>query len=78
MNVTEIQDRLNIESHGLSRAEREGVLRIAQQLVERLTCEQWGHERGWQIAEYGTPEWRELYAAWLDSEDDDEPLRRPR
>jgi hypothetical protein len=73
-----IQSRLNIATVGLTRVEREAALKIAQQLVERLTVEAWGHKEGWAIPEYGTPEWRELHAAWLESDDDGDVSRRPR
>jgi hypothetical protein len=67
-----IRKALNLYTADLNRVERQQALKLVQQLTTRLTAEAWAAEMGWQIPAYGTPDWVELFNAWLDSSEGDE------
>lgn len=60
-----IRDRLNLVTVNLTRQERQEVSRLAYRLWTRLTCEEAMDKLGWEIPAYGTPEWQELFEAWV-------------
>ena len=70
--LASIRNALELTTVDLCRASRGEVVKLVQQLANRVTCELWGDEMGWSIPAYGTPEWQELYHAWLTHDDADE------
>jgi hypothetical protein len=64
-----IRTALELTTLDLCRTSREQLVKLLQQLASRVTCELWGEEMGWAIPAYGTPEWQELYTAWLSHDD---------
>jgi hypothetical protein len=69
--LAEIRDALDIVTFDLDGSTQDDVLKLAQALVARLTCEAWGRKMGWDTPRHGTPAWLELYTAWLGSGDED-------
>ncbi len=69
--LREIRTALAIDTVGLGRFEIEEVLRMANELSTRMSCEDWGARMGWKIPPYCTTEWIELQTAWLESEDEE-------
>jgi hypothetical protein len=66
--LAQIRDALNIVTCHLSRATHCEVVRLVDQLSQRVRAEEWARSMGWRIPAYQTPEWQELFAAWIDGE----------
>jgi hypothetical protein len=64
-----IRDRLNLMTVDLTRQERQEATKLAYRLWTRTCVELWGDQMGWDIPAYNTPEWRELYDAWVESKE---------
>jgi hypothetical protein len=66
--LTDIADALAIVTHDLSGVAHAQVVRLVYDLSKRVACEAWGREMGWDVPPHGSPEWLELYTAWIESE----------
>lgn len=67
--VAAIEQALQIDTTRMGRYEIAAVWKLADDLISRLSCEVWAESMGWDIPPYLSLEWREMHAAWLESED---------
>ena len=68
--LEKIRQALAIDTTRMGGPEINEVWKMASLLAERICCEQWGVSMGWDIPKYGTPEWQEMYRAWLEDDQD--------
>jgi hypothetical protein len=70
--LEEIRERLDFDTHDLTSEQREKALAFARDLVTRLTAETWAASNGWTIpADRASVEYRELFAAWIESSEEE-------